>query len=1069
MFVKQTRKILFLFLFHFTFLNISFAQFDEYPHPELKWQYFETEHFVIHFHQGTKRTAYIGAKIAEDIYPAVTCVYNYRPKNKIHLIFKDTDDYSNGATYFFNNKIEIWATNLDYVMRGTKNWLRDVITHEFTHMISIQKTIKTSIYFPYGFFQWFGYEKEKRKDVIRGFPNVIVNYPLSSINMPVWFAEGIAQQQNNKARYDYRDPHREMVIRDRILYNKFLTYNEMTVFGKTSHGNESSYNLGFSFSKYLVERFGEHILSDITDISSKWTSYTFNGVLEKATGVPVDTLYTQWKDSLTSVYLKRTEIIRQNEVKGTPIELEGFANLYPVYSPDGKKIAYITNKGKDYWGTDLVVYNKKTKSLKKIASAVPSSLSWSPNGKRLAYTALEITENGSKFSDLFIYDFEQKKEYRLTYNLRGKNPDFSNDGKKIAFVTTTDGLNQLNVLNLPLYLYADRSAVCAFDVETGKFHNSFTDPVNQRRVKYIPGKITQLLAFQNGRQIYHPRWSNDDSKIVFDTAVDYGRNIGVYDFKSQKFSLLLKAKEELRYPAFQKGSDWLYYSASTTGIYNLYRHNFETGKTELLTNVPGGAFMPSVAKNGDIVYACYDSVGYKIYELKNPSPIDTALAVYNPNYIKSIPVKNFDDSKIPDYVSKEYKPMFTNTMILPRIFIDYNTFKPGLYVVKSDVLDKLTFIGAAAVNSHFDYDLYAYFRFADLPKWFLPDYGPSLFAEVYNINANFKEDIVDDRGAIYKGTVDYNFNLTQFALGSHFLLGSGLKATIGYIGSFYNARIDPFVLKTETPGKEPEIQSVPIRYTYFKGHSFVAKFSYDALVRDRYTEINPSGGFYLFGRLSHESSQFLNDFDINKVLGVEVYKTYVYNTIQLDEEFYFKNPFIESHAFGLQFKGAYIDRPVDSFFHNFAGGILGMRGYPFYSIEGRHKMIGTATYRFPIDRKLDFKLGHMYFDKLYFGMFYDYGNAFSGDKINFDKFKRDAGFELRLDSFSFNMFPTKIFFQAAWPFDKARNFDEQRDQIITYPQEWRYYFGILFNFDLREQYNSLMGMNGSSLRRPKIW
>ena len=118
---------------------------------------------------------------------------------------------------------------------------------------------------------------------------------------------------------------------------------------------------------------------------------------------------------------------------------------------------------------------------------------------------------------------------------------------------------------------------------------------------------------------------------------------------------------------------------------------------------------------------------------------------------------------------------------------------------------------------------------------------------------------------------------------------------------------------------------------------------------------------------------------------------------------------------------------------------------------------------------MDFKLGHLHFDKLYLGMFYDYGNAFNGDNVEFQDFKRDAGIELRLDSFSYNLFPTKIFFQAAWPIDKASNFDERLEETITYSQEWRYYFGVLFDFDLREQYNSLMGRSNPSMRRLRIW
>ena len=60
----------------FLFFSPLSAQFGEFTHPELNWQTFETEHFIFHYHQGTKRTAFVSAKIAEEIYPAVTGLYN---------------------------------------------------------------------------------------------------------------------------------------------------------------------------------------------------------------------------------------------------------------------------------------------------------------------------------------------------------------------------------------------------------------------------------------------------------------------------------------------------------------------------------------------------------------------------------------------------------------------------------------------------------------------------------------------------------------------------------------------------------------------------------------------------------------------------------------------------------------------------------------------------------------------------------------------------------------------------------------------------------------------------------
>jgi len=1020
--------------------HTAFAQYFDYSHPELEWKSFDTEHFTFHFHQGTERTAFLAAQIIEDIYPAVTGLYDYEPVERIHVIIKDTDDYSNGAAYFFNNKMEIWATNLDYVMRGTKNWLRDVITHEFIHMVSIQKTVKSNLTFPYGFFQLFGYEEERRKDVVRGFPNVLVSYPVSSINMPVWFAEGVSQYQSNAKRFDYRDPHREMIIRDRILNEQMLTYNEMSVFGKTSHGNESSYNLGFSFSTYLADRFGEKIFSDITAISSRWNSYTFDGVLEEATGLPVDTLYANWKDSLTTVYLNRTETIRANMVKGTAIEKQGFGNLYPAFSPDARKIAYVSNRGEDYFGQNfLIVYDRDTGEAKEYVSKISSSLSWSPDGRYIAFARQDYNENKSLRNDLFLLDLKEEETHRITWGMRASNPAFSNDGRKLAFVTSTNGLHALNILTLPEEPSDDEHKTeIQFDIETGVVTSSSANIL--RPASYLGSRFLQLVAFQDGRQVYHPRWRPGDEEIVFDTSTEYGRNIGRYSLENDTFDLLLEDEEELRYPAF-RGDDpnTLYYSASSTGIYNLYKRDLNSGKTELLTNVTGGAFMPSIASSGEIVYSCYDSIGYHIYLLENPQPIDPQRAQYDPGYPENVPDKNFDDGTIQQFETRPHQRTFTGTQILPRLLIDYGTIKPGFYVVSSDVLDEMSLVAGGAVNSDLDYDLYGYFSYREL--------GPELFLEAYNSTANISDTLSIKRGEnrFLRFKRNVNFNLLQFRAGASFKLWNAWDVSLSYVRSLYSAKLDPATSR-DTNG---DIVQIPtIRYDYLRGHEFQATISQDALRLDRFREISPSGGYYYFARYRYQRNDFIQGFATDRQLGLEDFKLYEYHQLEFSGEAYFKNPLLPSHALGFKLNGGFIDKPVDSFFNFFAGGLLGLRGYPYYSIEGRHILIGGLTYRLPLSQNLDWKLGHIIFDKAYLGAFYEIGNAFNASKfsdIDPAEFKRDVGVELRLDTFSYNLFPTRIFVQAAYPLDEVTNAD------VVYPKEWRFYGGVLFEFDLRER------------------
>src|SRR6187551_2805049 len=126
-------KTLFFFLIPILILVPAkkiFSQFDS--HPELDWFTIETPHFYINYHSGTERTANTIAKIAEEIYGPITSLYKYEPKEKISFIVNDVSDIANGATDYYGNRIEIFASSMDYDLRGTHNWLRNVITHEFT-------------------------------------------------------------------------------------------------------------------------------------------------------------------------------------------------------------------------------------------------------------------------------------------------------------------------------------------------------------------------------------------------------------------------------------------------------------------------------------------------------------------------------------------------------------------------------------------------------------------------------------------------------------------------------------------------------------------------------------------------------------------------------------------------------------------------------------------------------------------------------------------------------------------------------------------------------------------------
>ncbi|MEO8446421.1 MAG: biopolymer transporter Tol, partial [bacterium] len=383
-------KIKILFFSLFAIINIlapvksSFSQFES--HPELDWYTIETKHFNIVYHNGTERTANTIAKIAEEVYGPITSLYNYEPDQKVTFVINDVSDIANGATDYFGNRIEIYATPLDYDLRGTHNWLRNVVTHEFTHAVQVQSSLKYGRKVPAIYLQWLGYENEIRPDVLYGYPNVIVSYPVSGVGVPAWFSEGTAQYQRQQLAYEYWDAHRDMILRSAIDGNNLLSWGEMGQFSSiTSLKAESIYNLGYGLTRYIAEKYGEDKLKEISRNLGDFTNFSMDRAVKKAIGIDGKQMYNEWKAYLERDYAMRLANVKSNLIQGDIIEKSGFANYYPQFSPDGKSITYLSNQDFDYGSTGLFIYNTDTKKSENLTFPTSTNYSWHPDGKKIIY------------------------------------------------------------------------------------------------------------------------------------------------------------------------------------------------------------------------------------------------------------------------------------------------------------------------------------------------------------------------------------------------------------------------------------------------------------------------------------------------------------------------------------------------------------------------------------------------------------------------------------------------------------------------------------------------------------
>ncbi|MBK9405734.1 MAG: hypothetical protein IPN57_14650 [Ignavibacteria bacterium] len=284
---------------------------------------------------------------------------------KVSFIINDVSDIANGATDYYGNRIEIFATALDYDLRGTHNWLRNVITHEFTHAVQIQAAMKYSRKNACCLSsQWLGYENEVRPDVLYGYPNAIVSYPLSGVGVPAWFAEGTSQYQRQQLSYEQWDSHRDMILRSYIEDGNMLSWGEMGQFSSiTSLKAESIYNLGYALTRYIAQKYGEDKLRLITEKLGELTNFSMDKAMKEAIGIDGKDLYNEWVAYLKTDYDNRLRNVKKDKMEGEIIEKTGFANYNPQFSPDGNNISYLSHPDFDDGTTGLFIYDiskKKT-------------------------------------------------------------------------------------------------------------------------------------------------------------------------------------------------------------------------------------------------------------------------------------------------------------------------------------------------------------------------------------------------------------------------------------------------------------------------------------------------------------------------------------------------------------------------------------------------------------------------------------------------------------------------------------------------------------------------------------
>lgn len=998
--------------------TLSFAQTAEFNRPNLIWRTFETKNFIIHYTEGLEEVAYLAADIAEEIHEPLCEVYDYRPDTKVSLIFSDEDDIANAGSYFQSNKIKFFATSMAWDFRGTQNWLRNVVTHEYTHMIQLGATRKWTRRFPAFYVQALGYEPERRPDVLYGYPNTLISWPLPSVTIPAWFAEGTAQYQFDGSGYDFWDSHRDMLLRQATLANRLLSFEDMGFFGKTSLESEGVYNQGFALVRYIADHSeGAETLGKISRKMANPLPVTLNDAIGSVTGKPGVDWYREWKNDLEQRYGAERAALEPYLTQADTLDKKGFVGAYPRWSHDGTRLLFISNAGREYFGqSSLYLYTVAADSIVLIAGAVQGTPAWMPNDSGVVF-ARRSTANphGALLHDLYYYDFAKKHERRLSKGLRAESVDVSPDGQLLLFTINESGKREIALARMP--------------------------DVSRKSKPFKAEDLLTRLPSVPHEQYYLPRWSPDGNRIAVAHHQRGGRDIRIFAYNRTDNSLSLEDEfsgngGELRDPSWSADGRSLYVSYDESGIANIYRLNLDDESKEQLTVVLGSAFYPAVT-SGKLAYSEFCGDGFRICVLDSFAPVRLPRSALDDrsSYLARVPRKDVALTGTPRS-SEPYRPRFESLYWFPRIASDYNTFKPGTYLVLNDVLDKMTFIGGAAVNQKREYDLYGLVEYKQ--------FYPTIFAEYFNVQRRLTSFFADSSRIIgeedgpvglepifdqYRIRYRYNLNEISVGLGVPLTVNMNVKTRATYDQYVAHNRFD---------------DESSVSLTYFRGWSWKTGLYMDARRPGILTDISPAAGYRGYVEFTRANHDFIKDIEIGgDAIGLrEIYDPNNYNLLEFGVERYFKSP-IKSHAAELRLRGGYMDSNVDPFFHQYAGGLPGMRGYSFYSLGGTRTAVGTLTYRFPIVKRAALPIWPISLNRVYGSVFTDVGDAWVGDYGDRSP-KKDIGAGLRFALHSFYSYPTAVSFDVAYGLDK---FDVVEDDVRTdYGDEVRYYLTILFDF-----------------------
>ena len=344
----------------------------------------------------------------------------------------DQTDLANGwATPLPRDTIAVyavWPAASDALK--TDDWLRLAFTHEFTHILHLDRSE--------------GWARAVRSIFGRtplAFPNVF---------LPTWQIEGLAVYEESALPGEGRQHAGDFrAIVDEAARARRLLPMDRVNGGLTKWpGGEAPYAYGLGFHAYLADRYGPETLIALADRSARSVPYLGSTAFKRVFGKSLGTLWREYEDATIASIQPDAAPDGGQRLTHHDYQVLGPRYLQPVCTGCPLEIYYSVRNADEFPSMyRLRIGDARSESPERVTTRFLGS-TLAPGRERVYFDQQEIRRNTGVYSDLHSFDPATRRVHRMTRDARLIDPDVSPDGRTIAAVRVRPGQRDLALIRL---------------------------------------------------------------------------------------------------------------------------------------------------------------------------------------------------------------------------------------------------------------------------------------------------------------------------------------------------------------------------------------------------------------------------------------------------------------------------------------------------------------------------------------------------------------------------------------------------------------------------------------------